>query len=128
MNGQEQKDRQTAVAILERKFSKLEDATTDAWKVEVECRQQEDDKLRHDNEETISRLTQLVYEKIGAERDHRLKLAEQQRTYVDNQHTQIASAVYEFMSLPWWKRWVWCAFGSNGLRRVERFAHRLGSH
>jgi hypothetical protein len=115
MNGQEQRERQTAVARLEqivermdRDFHKLITDEKDLLSAEIEARVNAMGKLRMDGEEYTRTL-------VGEERTHRLQLAEEQRRYVDRNDRMYYQDLTAFRDdLNLWGRLRWLLTG--GLR------------
>lgn len=105
MNGQEQKERATAVALLKKRVENLELVLTDAQQVETDSRMKADEHIKELfasmlDAETQFRKTalQAVYDKLTYEATVRFKFMEQQ--------------LNGFTLMPFWKRWGWCVFGS----------------
>lgn len=112
MNGEQQKERETAVTKLDKKIDELGVTVTDAWDVEVTSRQQADAEL----EERMRKL-------ISDDHTHVLTLAKEQRAYVDGAiqyaSTRAAETQLQFIQLPWWKRYAWTLFGWKALAWIE---------
>lgn len=100
MNGQEQKERQTAVALLRRDLNELEKNTLDLCKVETEERMKADDGLREDF--TVHYATEKAF------RDAALKTSNAaQARYAEELHKIAVAFMAGFITLPWWKRILW---------------------
>ncbi len=52
-----------------------------------------------------------VRQAVGNERTHRLKMAEEQRNYVDGADRQILAAINEVCGWSWWQRVRWVLTG-----------------
>ncbi len=107
MNGTEQKAHTTALATLDRRTSEFADAITEHLELEIE-------KLR---------------QAIGEERTHRLKLADEQRAYVDgadralkqccqerwdvtaNTHVRLWKEIADLRDRGFWSRLNWLLTG-----------------
>lgn len=103
MNGQEHKERQTAVAILERTVARMD---TDFSLL----LQQEKDLLTAEIEVRVNG-EQGLREELGNERSHRLALAGEQRRYVDLQDAEVRRHLALFTHMPVWRRWWWMLGG-----------------
>lgn len=104
MNGKEQKERQTAVAILERKLKALEDAVADAYQTEVGARQAEQEQIKSIFAEMLDAETQFrkraVMEAEGRSRD-----------LVALNMGLLSEVFATFLKLVWWKRLLWNIVG-----------------
>lgn len=102
MNGQEQKERNTAVAKLERRVTEMGNDTHDLLNAEI------DQRRNADIETTRSCLVA-----IGEERTARFSLANEQRSYVDNQDSRIERRVarFEALTCSFWARLRWLITG-----------------
>lgn len=107
MNGQEQRERHTAMAILEGKFKELKETVEAAYEQELQ------DRTKGDFD-----MGTLLVQTVGGERDARLDLAKQQRTYVDNElfHTNrqirfMREAPDNLLQLGFWGRLRWVLTG-----------------
>lgn len=93
------------------------------------------DALRRDLEETQRLFTELsetlattkdlsllrldlgdrIREQVGEECTHRLKLAEEQRSYVDTQDKRLEQRLHAFVQMTFWHRLAWLVFGWRSL-------------
>lgn len=96
MNGIQQKNHTTAVAALEAAMSDGLDTINDRLGTLGVRIHQEADRAR---------------ESINDERTHRLKLAEEQRDYVDRENAEIRARLFLFMSMTFWQRLMWLLRG-----------------
>lgn len=100
MNGQEQKERQTAIAKLERQVEKMAQDFHDLWSAELDTRQKEDEQNR-----------EMFASMLDGETQFR-KGAIQQALHVAKELALASSMpATQFITLVWWKRWGWCIFG-----------------
>lgn len=112
MNGAEQKERQTAVARMEREFRNLQETTTDAYQVEYDSRVKAMAELE-------LKLTNLIRDAINGEHLFVLKMANEQRTYVDRADKDTNALILACAMMPWWKRYLWCIFGGRAVQKIE---------
>lgn len=114
MNGQEQKARATAVAQLQAGFKKLENEVTACYALEVESRLKAQEKFKSLFAEMIDTETQ--WRKLAVKDSH-----EKLTSFVQSQVGMLAQTYVDFLTLPWWRRWLWCAFGilPRGPRRFD---------
>lgn len=100
MNGQEQKERNTAVAKLERRVEEMEAVFHDLWSAELEARQKGEEHLK---------------EMFASMLDQETQFRQRGLLHITHQTSQMvlasAHAYGQFMQLNWWRRWGWCIFG-----------------
>lgn len=108
MNGAEQRERQTAVARLERAFARLEDSTVETFGVEVEARQAADQQLEE-------RLKSLFAKMVDDETTYRKSAIQNVRLELSAEIRTTNTALVVIVGLPWWKRWGWVVIGAKML-------------
>lgn len=101
MNGQEQKERTTAITLVNSRI----DALADAF----------DKELTADKEELKSLIAEMVdgeaqFRKANIQNEMALM-----RGYIDRQLAEMSASVLYFINLPWYRRWAWCLLGSSAL-------------
>ena len=107
MNPTEQQARATAVSQLRAEFQKLEEAVTEAYHEEHRLSMKAVDVLRSE-----------VAGMLIAEAERRAREIEKCNGYIESSIGGMASTFVTFLTLPWWKRWLWCIFGAAILRHV----------
>lgn len=100
MNGEQQKERQTAVARIDKTLRDM----ADAWGVEIDARLK--------SEEHIKGLMASLVDGEAQYRKHALKQLEERL----NARAETSLIVlHTFLRMSWWRRWGWCLFGMGFL-------------
>lgn len=105
MNGEQQKERQTVIARIDKAIRDL----ADAWEVEVDARLKGEFHLRD--------LLASMVDGESQYRKHAFNILEQ-RTAARSEATLLV--LQTFLKMSWWKRWGWCLFGFQFLEWTYR--------
>lgn len=111
MNGEQQRERATAIMALEGKFKEFTEVVEAAYLQEEKERKFDDEAIRHTANDNLNYCRNLVNE----EHTHRLKLAEEQRYYVDATDMSLARCidrVEKLNLLHFWGRIWWMLTGN----------------
>lgn len=105
MNGEQQKERRTAVSRIDGEIALIKDA----WEAEVDSRLKAE-----------SRLEDLLASMIDGETQFRkaaiTKIDGEMTTRINN----VVFLLHVFIIMPWWKRLGWCLFGVKFLQWATR--------
>lgn len=118
MNGQEQKERATAVALLRMDLTKMGEDLHTLLGVTLDAALKSDDNLRAEFGTILDcfrkELRDEFIESISAEGRARMGLADQQRRYVDDADRMLHYALKGFRESSWWSRIKWTFFKGRG--------------
>lgn len=124
MNGTEQKERGKAYERMQKQLDELSIEIHNAWKVEVEARQEASRTTDLFIAKEVGRVESLFAKMIDEETQFRkqaiITVMQSLERRVVNRTDAIQMTVYAFLKLPWWKRWGWVLFGFWFLEKTYR--------